>query len=109
MTENDESPHAACALTASEHAARIAWIEELNKAGLRSYQRNGRRIRLAYDPAAVARAHEWVRKDFDKVAVVGAPRWEQWCVNAAAAVVMSGGLRTFDRERLDAAWQWVRA
>ncbi len=49
------------------------------------------------------------RRDFEKVAVVGAPRWEQWCVNVAAALVMSGELRTFDRERLDAAWQWVRA
>ena len=46
---------------------------------------------------------------FEKVAVVGAPRWEQWCVDVAAAFVMSGELRTFDRERLDAAWQWVRA
>lgn len=49
------------------------------------------------------------RRDFDKVAVVGAPRWERWCVNVAAAMVMSGELRTFDRQRLDAAWGWVRA
>ncbi|MGZ4582845.1 MAG: STAS/SEC14 domain-containing protein [Mycobacterium sp.] len=48
------------------------------------------------------------RNDFDKVAVVGAPRWEQWCVNLAAPLVMGGELRTYDRERLDAAWQWVR-
>ena len=48
------------------------------------------------------------RKAFDKVAVVGAPRWEQWCVNVAAAFVMSGELRTYDRDRLNAAWQWVR-
>lgn len=49
------------------------------------------------------------RNDFDKVAVVGAPRWEQCCVNAAAALLMTGELRTFDRARLDAAWEWVRA
>lgn len=49
------------------------------------------------------------RRDFAKVAVVGAPRWERWCVNVAAACLMSGELRTFDRHRLDAAWQWVRA
>ncbi|OBF09573.1 STAS/SEC14 domain-containing protein [Mycobacterium sp. 852002-10029_SCH5224772] len=48
------------------------------------------------------------RNDFRRVAVVGAPRWEQWCVNVAAALLMSGELRTFDRERLDAAWEWVR-
>ncbi len=49
------------------------------------------------------------RRNFDKVAVVGAPRWEQWCVNVAAGCLMGGELRTFDRHRLDAAWQWVRA
>ncbi len=48
------------------------------------------------------------RNDFRKVAVVGAPRWEQWCVNVAAAWLMRGELRTYDRERLDAAWEWVR-
>ncbi len=48
------------------------------------------------------------RTDFEKVAVVGAPRWEQWCVNVAASLLMGGELRTYDRERLDAAWQWVR-
>ncbi|WP_224770219.1 SpoIIAA family protein [Mycobacterium simulans] len=41
--------------------------------------------------------------------MVGAPRWEQWCVNVAAALVMTGELRTFDRDSLAAAWQWVRA
>ena len=49
------------------------------------------------------------RNDFDKVAVVGAPRWEQWCVNLAAAPLMSGELRTYDRECTDTAWQWVQA
>lgn len=49
------------------------------------------------------------RNDFAKVAVVGAPRWEQWCVDVAAAWLMSGELRTFDRERVDTAWEWVRA
>ncbi|BBY12104.1 STAS/SEC14 domain-containing protein [Mycobacterium marseillense] len=48
------------------------------------------------------------RNDFVKVAMVGAPRWERSCVNVAA-LLMSGELRTFDRERLDAAWGWVRA
>lgn len=48
------------------------------------------------------------RNDFDKVAVVGAPRWERWCVNVAASLLMAGELRTYDRDRLDAAWRWVR-
>jgi hypothetical protein len=48
------------------------------------------------------------RNHFGKVAVVGAPRWEQCCVYAAATVLKAGELRTYDRERLDAAWRWVR-
>ncbi len=48
------------------------------------------------------------RNDFGKVSVVGAPRWEECCVNVTAALVMRGELRTYERERLDAAWQWVR-
>ena len=49
------------------------------------------------------------RNHLGKVAMVGAPRWEQWCVNVAASLLMNGELQTFDREGLDAAWQWVRA
>ncbi len=48
------------------------------------------------------------RNHFDRVAVVGAPRWEQWCVNVAASLLMSGELRTYDRQRLDDAWRWLR-
>ncbi len=49
------------------------------------------------------------RRDFDKIAMVGAPKWEEWCVKAPAAVLMRGKLRTFSRENLDDAWAWVRA
>lgn len=48
------------------------------------------------------------RHDFDKVAMVGAPRWEQWCAKVPAAVLMKGRLRTFDRDDLDRAWTWLR-
>jgi SpoIIAA-like len=48
------------------------------------------------------------RKDFAKVAIVGAPTWEQWCVKVAAAFVMAGELRTYDRDQEPAAWQWLR-
>ncbi|POY00544.1 STAS/SEC14 domain-containing protein [Mycobacterium kansasii] len=47
------------------------------------------------------------RRDFAKVAVVGAPRWERYCVNVAA-VVMSGELRSYDRDQLAPAWLWLR-
>jgi len=48
------------------------------------------------------------RRDFDKVAVVGAPKWEEWCVKAAARLLMSGEMRTFRRDELARAWEWVR-
>ena len=48
------------------------------------------------------------RHDFDKIAMVGAPRWEQWCVKAPAAVLMRGQLRTFERRELEQAWAWLR-
>ncbi|RDH77659.1 STAS/SEC14 domain-containing protein [Mycolicibacterium moriokaense] len=48
------------------------------------------------------------RRDFEKVAVVGAPRWEQWCVNAAASLLMKGELRTFRLARLADARQWLQ-
>jgi hypothetical protein len=49
------------------------------------------------------------RRDFDKIAMVGAPRWEEWCVKAPAALLMTGELRTFGRDHLDDAWDWLRA
>lgn len=49
------------------------------------------------------------RRDFDKIAMVGAPKWEEWCVRVPAAVVMNGKLRTYSRDRLNDAWDWIRA
>ncbi|ORB74823.1 hypothetical protein [Mycobacterium scrofulaceum] len=63
MPENRDSSAVACALTASDHAARIAWIETLNATALEGYQRDGRRIRLRYRPGAAARARELVRRE----------------------------------------------
>lgn len=48
------------------------------------------------------------RNHFGKVAVVGAPRWERCCVNLVGALLMTRELRTYDRQRLDVAWEWVR-
>ena len=53
----------ACTLTAADHAARIAWIEELNATELDTYQRDGHRMRLRYRPAAAAKARELVRRE----------------------------------------------
>jgi SpoIIAA-like len=49
------------------------------------------------------------RRDFDKVAIVGAPRWEEWCVKTAASLLMRGELRTYGRSQLTDAWEWLRA
>ena len=48
------------------------------------------------------------RKDFDKIAVVGAPRWEDWCVKLAG-LLMKGELRSFPREQLQQAKAWLKA
>ncbi len=49
------------------------------------------------------------RRDFDKVAMVGAPKWEEWCVRLPAALLMRGELRTYPADRLDDAWDWLRS
>ncbi|MDA4106513.1 STAS/SEC14 domain-containing protein [Mycolicibacterium holsaticum] len=47
------------------------------------------------------------RRDFEKVAMVGAPRWEEWCVNVAAALLMKGQLATYRHDQLPEAWKWL--
>jgi hypothetical protein len=48
------------------------------------------------------------RGNFEKIAIVGAPAWEEWCVRVAS-LVMKGELRTFRAEQLADAWEWVRS
>jgi hypothetical protein len=48
------------------------------------------------------------RRDFEKIAVVGAPRWEDWCIRTAAKWLMTGELRTFDHDQLTQAHEWLR-
>ncbi|KUI10738.1 hypothetical protein AU192_22185 [Mycobacterium lehmannii] len=49
------------------------------------------------------------RRDLEKVAMVGAPRWEEWCVNVAAALLMRGQLATFSLDQRPEAWKWLCA
>ncbi|OBH91318.1 hypothetical protein [Mycobacterium sp. E2733] len=63
MSTEHRSTPVACTLAASDHAARIAWIEELNATALDSYQRDGRRMRLRYRPDAATQARELVRRE----------------------------------------------
>ncbi|OZM75351.1 STAS/SEC14 domain-containing protein, partial [Pseudonocardia sp. MH-G8] len=47
------------------------------------------------------------RRDFDKVAIVGAPTWERWCAKLANLLI-TGEIKTFTRDELSTAWTWVR-
>jgi hypothetical protein len=49
------------------------------------------------------------RRHFEKIAMVGAPKWEEWCVKTAAKVLMHGELRTFRIHQITHAWEWLRA
>lgn len=48
------------------------------------------------------------RAIFDKIAVVGAPRWDDWCVKLAG-LLLKGELRAFPRENLAQARAWLKA
>ena len=61
-TEHRSTP-VACTLPASDHAARIAWIAQLNATALDTYRRAGNRIWLRYRPAAAAQARELVHRE----------------------------------------------
>ena len=49
------------------------------------------------------------RRDFEKIAIVGAPKWEEFCAKAAAKWLMNGDMRTFGLDELTQAWEWLRA
>ncbi|SRX93513.1 hypothetical protein MSP7336_01751 [Mycobacterium shimoidei] len=55
----------ACTLAFADYRQRLAWIAALNAAALRGYHREGSRIELAYDSAAAALVHEFVRAEQD--------------------------------------------
>jgi hypothetical protein len=54
-----------------------------------------------------ARFHLRHRRHFDKVAIVGAPTWEEWCAKLSGLLI-TGEIRTFKREQLSNAWTWLR-
>lgn len=47
------------------------------------------------------------RGDLERVAIVGAPAWEEWCARLAG-LLMKGELRTFPADDLPRAWDWVK-
>lgn len=48
------------------------------------------------------------RTDFQKVAIVGAPVWEEWCAKLASLLI-NGEIKTFKTDQLQIAWEWLRA
>lgn len=48
------------------------------------------------------------RGSFERIAIVGAPIWEEWCVKLAGLLI-AGEMRTFRADHLQEAWDWVRA
>jgi hypothetical protein len=48
------------------------------------------------------------RNDFEKIALVGGSTWMEWLTMLAGKVV-SGETRTFPKEQLQEAWDWLKA
>ena len=46
--------------------------------------------------------------DFDRIAIVGEKAWERWMVAMMKPFVPFGGIRYFDRDKLQQAWDWLR-
>ncbi|MBU4567163.1 MAG: STAS/SEC14 domain-containing protein [Desulfarculus sp.] len=59
----------------------------------------------AWDDAAFGFKH---RKDFAKLALVGAPKWVKWSMDVSQHL-MSGEVKNFSPEQEDQAWEWVTA
>jgi hypothetical protein len=48
------------------------------------------------------------RNDFEKLALVGGSKWMDWLTKLAAKII-SGETRTFPREQLQEAWDWLKS
>jgi len=58
----------------------------------------------AWDDASYGLKH---RADFGRLALVGGPRWVEWCIKLAG-FLMKGEIRIFPGDRLQEAWSWIR-
>ena len=66
---------------------------------------SGWSLGAAWDNTTLVLKH---RRHLAKVAMVGAPKWEEWCVKVPASMLVKGELRTFRHDRLTDAWCWLR-
>jgi len=60
-------------------------------------------LKAAWDNTVLDFRH---RADFERIAIVGAPIWEEWCVRLAR-VFIRAEFRTFPRDRLQEAIGWL--
>ncbi len=61
--------------------------------------------KAAWDDASFGFAH---RKDFERFAAVGAPKWVEWGAKVGAAL-MSGEVKIFAANEKDAALKWIQS
>jgi hypothetical protein len=62
-------------------------------------------VSAAWDDARLGLRY---RSDFEKIAVVGGPRWVEWS-SKFATFLITGEIRTFPADRVQDAWDWVKA
>jgi hypothetical protein len=62
-------------------------------------------LSAAWQDAALGFQHA---ADFERLAVVGAPEWVEWCVRLSA-FLFKGDVRIFAQDELQEAWDWIRS
>ncbi|MFH0958919.1 MAG: STAS/SEC14 domain-containing protein [Pseudomonadota bacterium] len=65
----------------------------------------GWEVGAMWDDAKFGMKH---RNDFEKIAVVGGPKWAEWSTKIASHLV-TAEIKTYPADRLDDAWSWVKA
>lgn len=60
-------------------------------------------LKAAWDDASFGFGHV---ADFERLALVGAPEWVEWCVKLSA-FLFKGETRIFPADALDDAWAWI--
>ncbi len=65
----------------------------------------GWQLHAAWDDASFGIEH---RRDFEKVAVVGGPRWVEWAAKVGA-LLLKGEVKTFAEDDLQEALDWIQS
>jgi hypothetical protein len=59
----------------------------------------------AWDDARFGLAH---MDDFEKMGVIGGPKWVEWCLKIGA-VVINGEIKNFPADKRDQAMSWIKS